>query len=257
MTLRQGRWAVLIGLAALAAAGLAVVGGRGSQAPESKPELMLLTSLPLMFGEQFGLEAGGSLALEALQKHYRVRPISVTDAATLNQGQLLLMAHPLAQPAEMLVDLDEWVRGGGRVLLLADPMLEWPSERPLGDALRPPPAFADTGLLGHWGLRLDAPDERGPKAQKLGGKEVLTNSPGKLSGSCDIERGGLVAHCRIGSGYATVVADADFLNTEDLDGPDSDNLNALTGELAALAQKRFPESPYKQTYPQLGIGEQG
>ena len=62
------------------------------------------------------------------------------------------MAQPLAQPAEDLVALDDWVRGGGRVLLLADPMLEWPSKRPLGDPLRPPPMFMDTGLLAHWGL---------------------------------------------------------------------------------------------------------
>ena len=45
----------------------------------------------------------------------------------------MLLAHPMAQTADALVDLDRWVRGGGRVLLLADPRLEWPSERPLGD----------------------------------------------------------------------------------------------------------------------------
>ena len=74
---------------------------------------------------------------------------------------MLLMAHPLAQPAEALVDLDRWVRDGGRLLLLADPKLDWPSKRALGDTLRPPPAFADTGLLAHWGLRLDAPADGG------------------------------------------------------------------------------------------------
>jgi ABC-type uncharacterized transport system involved in gliding motility auxiliary subunit len=89
-------------------------------------------------------------------------PISVPTPRAWQRARLLLMAHPLAQPAEALVALDAWVRGGGRLLLLADPMLEWPSERPLGDPLRPPPMFADTGLLKHWGLRLDAPDERGP-----------------------------------------------------------------------------------------------
>ena len=72
------------------------------------------------------------------------------------------MAQPQAQPAEALVELDAWVRRGGRVLLLADPALEWPSERPLGDLLRPPAAFADTGLLGHWGLTLTPPEARGP-----------------------------------------------------------------------------------------------
>ena len=101
-------------------------------------------------------------------------PIGTTDAASLKQGRLLLLAHPLAQPAEALVDLDRWVREGGGVLLLADPKLEWPSKRPLGDKLRPPPAFADTGLLEHWGLRLDAPDEAGPRQLQLGGRPILT-----------------------------------------------------------------------------------
>ena len=176
MTFGRGRLAaVLIGLAALAAAALAVVADRRETTPAApKPELMLLTSLPLVFGEKFGLDSGGSPALTALEQHYRVRPIAVTDAETLERGKLLLMAHPLAQPAEMLVELDQWVRSGGRVLLLADPLLEWPSERPLGDPLRPPPAFADTGLLAHWGLRLDAPDQRGPRQLKIGGMDVLT-----------------------------------------------------------------------------------
>ena len=82
---------------------------------------------------------------------------------------MLLAAQPRALPAEELVALDAWVRRGGRLLLLADPMLEWPSERPLGDRLRPPALFADTGLLQHWGLRLDAPDERGPRQSGAGG----------------------------------------------------------------------------------------
>ena len=123
--------------------------------------LLLLTSLPLLFGEGFAVKDAGSPALKALETRYRVVPISVTDPAELAKGRLLLMAQPLAQPAEDLVALDQWVRGGGRMLLLADPALEWPSERALGDPLRPLPMFMDTGLLGHWGLRLDAPEQRG------------------------------------------------------------------------------------------------
>ena len=142
------------------------------------------------------------------------------------------MAQPRAQPAEDLVALDQWVRRGGRVLLLADPMLEWPSERPLGDPLRPPPMFADTGLLGHWGLRLDAPDEHGPKPGRLGGYDITTDSPGSLAGGCDIGRDHLVAHCRVGQGRATIVADADFLDVERLGRPARHNLDALLGELA-------------------------
>src|SRR5690242_2474938 len=199
-----------------------------------RPPLLLLTSLPLMFGEEFSIQHTGSPALKALSSRYQVIPISVADAADLGKGRLLLMAHPLAQPAEDLVELDAWVRRGGRVLLLADPMLEWPSQRALGDPLRPPPMFMDTGLLGHWGLRLDAPDERGPASRKLGGFDVLTVSPGLLSGGCAISSDRLVAHCRIGKGKATIVADADLLNVAAFGSRGSHNLNAVLEELARL-----------------------
>jgi hypothetical protein len=91
--------------------------GRGRA---ERPRLLLLTSLPLVFGEQFSIESTGSPALDALQTRYRVVPISVTDPAELKKGELLLMAHPRAQPPEDLVALDEWVRRGGRVMLLAE-----------------------------------------------------------------------------------------------------------------------------------------
>jgi hypothetical protein len=195
---------------------------------------LLLTSLPLVFGEDFSIQDAGSPALNALKSRYRVVPISVADARDLARGRLLLMAHPLAQPAEDLVALDRWVRNGGRVLLLADPMLEWPSKRPLGDPLRPPPMFMDTGLLGHWGLRLDSPDQRGPASRKLGGFDVQTVSPGLLFGGCSITRDRLVAHCRIGKGEATIVADADLLDEPNLGSKGAHNLDGLLQELARL-----------------------
>ena len=204
------------------------------RAAAERPPLMSVTSLPLLFGGTMSLDDNGSPALSALESRYRIVPIGVTDAAGLRGGGLLLMAHANAQPAEALVDLDRWVRDGGRVLLLADPRLEWPSERPLGDALRPSPMFMDTGLLGHWGLTLAAPDARGPAKRQLAGRTVVTNSPGRLSGECAISGEGLVAHCRIGKGAATVVADADFLNSEALGPGSKRNLDALLAELASL-----------------------
>ncbi|MEO5611944.1 MAG: hypothetical protein ABIT68_04155 [Sphingomicrobium sp.] len=223
----------------IAVAALAYVADRKPPPPPAtavtaKPELMLLTSLPLVFAETFGLDGGGSPALAALAMHYKVTPIGIADSRTLGKRRLLLMALPRAQPAEALVELDRWVRGGGRLLLLADPMLEWPSERPLGDPLRPPPAFADTGLLIHWGLRLDAPDERGLVERRLGGLAIRAVSPGALAGGCDISSDRLVAYCRIGRGAATIVADADFLDVDQTDGPTVNNLEAMLAELAAL-----------------------
>jgi hypothetical protein len=237
----QPRWRFAAAvIAVIVAAAVTIAVGRPEPGPPAprpqgeRPGLLLLTSLPLVFPDQFGLKGGGSPALTALETRYRVVPISVTDRASLSNHRFLLMAHPLAQPAEDLVALDAWVRGGGHLLLLADPSLEWPSSRPLGDPLRPPPMFMDTGLLAHWGLRLDAPDERGPREKTLGGHQILTDSPGRLIGGCAIGEGGLVAHCRIGKGRATIIADADFLDAERLERPA--NLDALLDELSALEQ---------------------
>lgn len=240
--------ALLSAIVAMALAGAAFVGiglhgakVPGPRAPAQRPTLMLLTSLPLVFGESFGLESGGSAALRRLEQRYNVQPIGVADAASLDGHNLLLMAHPRAQPAEVLVELDQWVRGGGRVLLLADPRLDWPSQRPLGDILRPPPAFADTGLLKHWGLRLRGPNPEGATSIVNGDLSIVASSPGKLeSRSCTIVAGGFVARCRIGRGSATVVADADWLNVdgeEALEGTTEHNLDLLVIELARLESR--------------------
>jgi hypothetical protein len=237
MRAARRRALLFAGVLVAAALGFAVI--RGSPppqvaAPAQRPTLLLLTSLPLVFNEEFQLTGSGSLAMRRLETRYRVLPISVTDGAELAKGRLVLMAHPLAQTAENLVVLDEWVRRGGRVLLLADPLLDWPSKRPLGDPLRPPPVFMDTGLLAHWGLRLDAPDELGAARRELGGYEVTTSSPGNVSGGCKISSDRLIARCRIGEGRATVIADADFLDVDRFGDRARHNLDALLAELARL-----------------------
>jgi hypothetical protein len=196
---------------------------------------MLLTSLPLIFPERFGLESAGSATLDSLESRYRVVPIGTTEAEALDKADLLFLAHPQAQTAEALVDLDRWVRKGGRVLILADPRLDWPSELPLGHIHRPPPYFADTGLLRHWGLRLDAPDEPGPQERTVGGRRILVGSPGSLDGRCALEAEGLVARCAIGKGRATIIADADLLRPDDASPEEAEsNLQFILEELQRL-----------------------
>jgi hypothetical protein len=242
MTGARRRALVLLAAALFMAASLALARYWRSPAhlpprpASARPTLLLLTSLPLIFAEDFSLKNDRSDAFKRLRTRYRVVPISVTDRADLAKGRLLLMAQPQAQTAENLVTLDDWVRGGGRVLLLADPMLEWPSERPLGDPLRPLPMFADTGLLGHWGLRLDAPDARRPEKRKLTGFDVTAVSAGQLFGNCQISPDRFVADCHIGKGTAIVVADADFIGMEDGRAA-AFNLDGLLGALAKLESK--------------------
>lgn len=180
---------------------LAALGGCARAASPARPILLLLTGLPIVTGEKFALDATGSPALTRLEQDFRVRPIAISDAGSLREGPLLLMAQPRAQPAEALVDLDGWVRRGGRVMILADPRLDWPSDRPLGDALRPPYDFPDTGLLKHWGLTLRAGGARG----------TLRADAGSM---CRVASNELVATCAIGRGRAQIIADADFLNVD-------------------------------------------
>ena len=192
---------------------LALSGGCRSEAPAAapadKPTLYLSTSLPLLFGEGFALDAARPAVVGALEQRFTLTAIDLPSQ--LPDGATLLAVQPRALPAEELVALDAWVRRGGRLVLLADPMLEWPSERGLGDKMRPPIMFDDTGLLTHWGLRLDAPEERGPVTR--GG--LVTVSPGTLvveKPGCVLEADGAVARCAVGKGRAVVVADADWLN---------------------------------------------
>ena len=211
----RAAFAIVAAAACVAGAALAL-----RPPPRDKPTLLLMTSLPLMFGERFSLDAVGSPVLDRLEPDYKIEPIAAAEPASLAKGELLLMAHPRAQPAELLVALDDWVRRGGRLLLLADPKLDWPSQRPLGDMLRPPPYFADTGLLAHWGLVLEGPEPlpSGVNVQAsvdVGKYSVGTDSPGSLrlvgTPECALAAGNFIARCRIGKGYVSVIADADFL----------------------------------------------
>lgn len=207
----------------LALAGCTQTSGSPPQA--DKPELALLTSLPIVFGESFGLDAPRSALLKSLEASYAVRPVDGPEQ--LKPGGLLLAIQPQALTAERLVALDQWVRDGGRLVLLADPALSWESSRPLGDRFRPPYAFPDTGLLANWGLALDRRAESeseeapGTTRRELGAR---AQTPGRLrrqGGTCRVQQDGFLALCRLGKGVALVAADADIAMSEDratLDG---------------------------------------
>jgi len=180
----------------------------------ARPDLALLTSLPIVFGENFGLETPASPLLQKLDARFRVRPVDGPEQ--LARGGLLLAIQPQALTAERLVALDAWVRDGGRLVLLADPRLVWESKRPLGDHFRPPVVFPDTGLLQRWGLELAPEIDNPAEAVDVdlgGGVQTSISGMGRLnrrSGSCSLSTGGRAAWCRLGQGHAIVVADADF-----------------------------------------------
>ncbi|MGF7151024.1 hypothetical protein FHS96_004685 [Sphingomonas zeicaulis] len=229
--------------------------------------LAILTSLPIIWGEGdvtdiLGGQVRGADIHPILQRAYAVQPIDRIDAASLTGQNLLLIAQPRALDPIELVMLDDWVRGGGRVLLFADPALAWPSRWPLGDRRRAPVVTLLDPLLAHWGLAIAAPaDPHAPAVRVVGGARLETQGIGRFTrtrGDCAVTAEGLVADCRIGRGRALLVADADLLDARQWRGPGprgaereqrrADNVAMVLGWLAAL-DGQGAAAPQPETAP--------
>lgn len=192
-----------------------------------RPDLMLMTALPIIWGEKGAFDPASTPAeaYKLLQAEFDVRPLDVLDEAGLSSGKLLLLAQPRGLNPEELVDLDSWVRRGGRALILTDPLLVWPTSLPLGDVRRPPAIGLLSPLLDHWGLRLEAtPPHRKRLVQErlVQGRKLALVEPGHFkadSADCTLSESGLIARCAIGVGRAVLIADADLMHDSTWAGP--------------------------------------
>jgi ABC-type uncharacterized transport system len=211
------------------------------EAEAAKPVLGLMTTLPLQWSEG-GIEA--DLAADAkphpayarLQERYDVRPLDNFDELDERRLPLMLLAQPRALAPAELVKLDTWVRAGGRLLILADPALQWGSLYPLGDKRRPLFTSLLSPLFSHWGLELVLPmsDQQAIAMREVDGLNIRTQTPGewlpkpgKATATCQIEPHNLLADCRVGKGRALLVADADLLDSVYWEGQ---GIRAVTGD---------------------------
>ena len=229
------------------------LGPTGARPSAERPRLLLMTALPLVWGETGPFDPGSrpAAAYRALEQEYDVRPIDYLDAASLGAGGLMLLAQPRALAPSELVALDAWVRRGGRLLILADPDLGWPSSLPLGDIRRPPPAGLLSPLLDHWGLRLEASDRRFvavPVRDQARIRRLALERPGRFrtaGGTCRVGARDFLAFCAPGAGRVVLIADADLLRDDLWAAPDtrgserhrrlSDNVLVVAGWLDGLA----------------------
>lgn len=210
-----------------------------------KPALGLFTSLPIYWSESVSvseaLEGDGDQhwARGAWEEDHRLIPVDTLEPESLKPLTRLVMAQPRPLAPAENVALDAWVRGGGRLLLFADPLLTEHSRFALGDKRRPQDVVLLSPILTRWGLQLSFDDEQGEGErtmrygaitlpERLAGR-LRTVAPGAPA-RCTIAAGGLVAECAIGKGRATVVADAALLESErDAAAP----LRALTARALA------------------------
>lgn len=234
---KKGRgWALLPAL--LLAIGLAAWAMLSGAPQERQPKLGLFTTLPLYWNEAGDLSemlnAEGPLhwVRGLIEERRELQPLDVLTSgvggidqggASLGAFRDLLLAQPRGLSAAENVALDNWVRGGGHLLLFADPLMTAHSRFAIGDRRRPQDVVLLSPILGRWGLELhfDEGQLSGEHMVAMLGVEVPVDLPGrftllKVAGdgavTCKLLGNGAAANCVIGSGRVLIMADAALLD---------------------------------------------
>ncbi len=244
-------------LAALALLGATSAGGQTEQPEDPRPELGVMGTIPLFWGEAADVSEliGGGYrahwARAVLEREWRLVALDTLSVAALASHEHLLLAQPRGLAPQENVALDAWVRAGGRLLLLADPLMTGESRFGLGDRRRPQDAALLSPILAHWGLTLhfDEAQPAGLVMRDIAGTGLPVNLAGHFvpsaprgpdestTAQCTLDGEAVLARCTLGRGQVVLVADAAVL---DLAGPWPGAEQALAS-LAALALARSGE----------------
>ena len=214
---------------AFAAVALAALAAAGWFSMRSEPQgpLGLFTSLPIYWREAGDISAAldpdgkPHWARSLIEEDRELRPLDVLTPEALKPFHDLLVAQPRALAPAENVALDAWVRGGGHLLLFADPMLTEESAFAIGDRRRPMDVALLSPILAHWGLELqfDQAQRPGEALRDLMGVAVPTNLAGHFAtrgqANCMLWGDGLSVSCAIGKGRVIAVADAAVLEDKD------------------------------------------
>lgn len=214
---RRPAWGIAIGLLAAAAIWWS---GREEVRPVAgpKPRLAVISGLPLFWREgQGGMDARADAPIvSVLRTRFDVNPLDSALSQGMARADTLLLAQPRGLAGAELAAIDTWVRKGGHAVVLADPLLRWPSVLPLGDRRRAPAVSLLTTLLTHWDARLLPPESLEEERRFLAQGQLLTIAAAsgfEIRGpSCRTEEEGLIATCALGRGRATLIADADVID---------------------------------------------
>jgi hypothetical protein len=260
--LRQSPSIAIKAAAAVLIAALAAGTGGCSAAPEQPPRenavrerLGLMTSLPLYWplDAEVGDLAAGRAELPwqraALEAAYALEPLDTLssipalspDAPEVDPlaglTRLAVIQPRGLSPADN-VALDDWVRAGGRLLLVLDPALTGDYDLPLGDPRRPVEAALIPPVVARWGLeiRFDETQELAVTEQALAqaalplalAGEVAITDP--AAADCTLAAGGAAARCAVGEGQVTLIADAAIFEHPELAGQSAAALRAMIAE---------------------------
>lgn len=171
-----------------------------------RPDLAVVTGLPLFWDETGRGGPRDAPIMSILRTRFTVMPLDDPLKLAASGAKRLLLAQPRALAPAQMVAIDRWVRGGGTVLVLADPLLRWPSGLPLGDRRRAPSASLLQPLLTHWGFTPSGVQDAEIRYRMPDGHLIT------LSGVQMYDRGvgdGIVQFKRIGKGGMVLLGDAD------------------------------------------------
>lgn len=221
-------------------------------ASSSRASLGLMTSLPLYWplGAEFDDLAAGRAAPPwqrgVIETRYALVPIdtlSPVPALSANAPEVdplsgitrLAVIQPRGLSPADNVALDQWVRGGGRLIMALDPMLTGDYDLPLGDPRRPVDAAPIPPVVARWGLSVSF--DEGQEARVTTNMLVGADLPVALAGQiavadareadCTMLASGTVAQCRVGKGRVTLIADAALFEHIELAGEDGEALLAV------------------------------
>ena len=219
---------MLLGLAL--ALGLIAWFSQHQRAVPSAP-IGLFTSLPILWRDSPDLanelrrESPPHWAKAVLAGHGQVLALDVLSAApgprSLAGLRRLVIAQPRVLSPQENVVLNDWVRSGGQLLLLADPAYTEESPLPLGDPRRPQSAALLSPILTRWGLELqfDADQPMAEQDREIMGMTVPVVLPGwfltRGQTNCRLWAEGLAVTCAIGKGRVFALADAALLERDD------------------------------------------
>ena len=192
-------------------------------------KILLMTSLPIVWGDGASMESilSGKTSPAPIydhwQQYYDIAAVDSFVGLESSDTDIVLLAQPPAMDPADIAAIDAWVRAGGKVIILTDPMLVWPTAFPLGDKRRPLASGLLSPLLSHWGLELQLPDQAGSGEVELKfadatiatiGIGTFKLMPEQKDGraDCALSVANVMARCTIGQGAAIILADADFLN---------------------------------------------
>ena len=251
MRIRRPKLAIfLLVLAVVGGLVLAVLGVRGvkNTLPPGPGETVgLVTSLPIYWpdgAELTDLTQGDHRTpwtREALEMDYALRPLDALSVSADDEEPLpglempqdmvrdiseldrLAIIQPRGISAEDNVALDEWVKGGGRLLMVLDPMLTGHYETPVFDPRHPVGSALIPPVVERWGLEMQFDDTQPMELRVLEARygvlpAVMAGELKLLSGGarqCELDADGVIAHCKIGKGRVTLIADAALFEAHD------------------------------------------